>query len=210
MEHTGNLPFPASGQVLATLTLVLPVAGAAIAKEDQILPYFVSTQLPKVGLVGLILAGLFAAAMSTIDSGINGVTSVIVYDWLSSKYLPLKIGRILTAVLGIVVICAAILVPVLGDTVFDIITTIAGTSLGMLLAIYLLGMFLPYANLRGVLIGLAVGLMCLAFVWIFTDIPKWWFGLFTIIPTFIVGAIASLFFEKPSETALDQTLLLRK
>ena len=31
MEHTGNLPFPASGQVLATLTLVLPVAGAAIA-----------------------------------------------------------------------------------------------------------------------------------------------------------------------------------
>ena len=188
----------------------LPVAGAAIAKEDQILPYFVSTQLPKVGLVGLILAGLFAAAMSTIDSGINGVTSVIVYDWLSSKYLPLKIGRILTAVLGIVVICAAILVPVLGDTVFDIITTIAGTSLGMLLAIYLLGMFLPYANLRGVLIGLAVGLMCLAFVWIFTDIPKWWFGLFTIIPTFIVGAIASLFFEKPSETALDQTLLLRK
>ena len=188
----------------------LPAAGAAIAKEDQILPYFVSTQLPKVGLVGLILAGLFAAAMSTIDSGINGVTSVIVYDWLSSKYLPLKIGRILTAVLGIVVICAAILVPVLGDTVFDIITTIAGTSLGMLLAIYLLGMFLPYANLRGVLIGLAVGLMCLAFVWIFTDIPKWWFGLFTIIPTFIVGAIASLFFEKPSETALDQTLLLRK
>ena len=188
----------------------LPIAGAAIAKEDQILPYFVSTQLPKVGLVGLILAGLFAAAMSTIDSGINGVTSVIVYDWLSSKYLPLKIGRILTAVLGIVVICAAILVPVLGDTVFDIITTIAGTSLGMLLAIYLLGMFLPYANLRGVLIGLAVGLMCLAFVWIFTDIPKWWFGLFTIIPTFIVGAIASLFFEKPSETALDQTLLLRK
>jgi SSS family solute:Na+ symporter len=188
----------------------LPVAGTAIAKEDQILPYFVSTQLPRVGLVGLILAGLFAAAMSTIDSGINGVTSVIVYDWLSSKELPLKIGRILTAVLGFVVICAAILIPVLGDTVFDIITTIAGTSLGMLLAIYLLGMFLPYANLRGVLIGLAVGLMCLAFVWIFTDIPKWWFGLFTIIPTFITGAIASLFFEKPSATALDQTLLLRK
>jgi len=188
----------------------LPVAGAAIAKEDQILPYFVSTQLPGVGLVGLIMAGLFAAAMSTIDSGINGVTSVIVYDWLSGRELPLRAGRILTAVLGIVVIGAAILVPVLGDTVFDIITTIAGTSLGMLLAIYLLGMFMPHVNLPGILAGLAVGLISLALVWIFTDIPKWWFGAFTIFPVFIAGAIASLFFPKPPESALNKTLLIRK
>jgi SSS family transporter len=184
----------------------LPVAGAEIAKEDQILPYFVSTQLPGIGLVGLILAGLFAAAMSTIDSGINGVTSVIVYDWLSGKELPLRIGRILTALLGVVVILAAILVPVLGDTVFDIITTIAGTSLGMLLAIYLLGMFMPHVNLPGVLTGLITGLICLALTWILTDIPKWWFGAFTIVPTFIAGAIASIFFPKPSESALELTL----
>jgi len=188
----------------------LPVAGETIAKEDQILPYFAATQMPGVGLVGLILAGLFAAAMSTIDSGINGVTSVIVYDWLSGKELPLKIGRILTGVLGIVVIGAAILVPVLGDTVFDIITTIAGTSLGMLLAIYLLGMFMPHVNLAGVLTGLTVGLISLALVWILTNIPKWWFGAFTIFPTLIGGAIASLFFAKPSEASLDKTLLLRK
>jgi SSS family solute:Na+ symporter len=188
----------------------LPVAGDTIAKEDQILPYFAATQMPGVGLVGLILAGLFAAAMSTIDSGINGVTSVIVYDWFSGRELPLRIGRILTAILGIVVIGSAILVPVLGDTVFDIITTIAGTSLGMLLAIYLLGMFMPHVNLSGVLTGLTVGLTSLALVWILTDIPKWWFGAFTIFPTLIGGAIASLFFAKPSETSLDKTLLLRK
>lgn len=188
----------------------LPAAGLAIAKEDQILPYFVSTQLPGVGLVGLILAGLFAAAMSTIDSGINGVTSVIVYDWLSGKELPLRIGRILTSVLGIVVIGAAILVPVLGDTVFEIITVITGTSLGMLLAIYLLGMFMPHVNLPGVLTGLAVGLVCLALVWILTDIPKWWFGAFTIVPTFVAGVIASIFFPKPPEDALENTLFRGK
>ena len=187
----------------------LPAAGIEIAKQDQILPYFVATQLPGVGLVGLILAGLFAAAMSTIDSGINGVTSVIVYDWLSGKELPLRVGRILTTILGIVVIGAAILVPVFGDTVFGIITAIAGTSLGMLLAIYLLGMLIPRTNLPGVLIGLAAGLVCLALVWIFTDIPKWWFGAFTIVPTFIVGAMASLFFPRPPESALEDTLLRR-
>jgi SSS family transporter len=188
----------------------LPVAGIAIAKEDQILPYFVATQLPRVGLVGLILAGLFAAAMSTIDSGINGVTSVIVYDWLSGKKLPLRTGRILTAILGIVVIGAAILAPILGDTVIEIITTIAGTSLGMLLAIYLLGMLMPHVNLQGVLTGLAVGFLCLVLIWILTDIPKWWFGAFTIFPTFIAGAITSFFFPKPPESALEETLLRGK
>lgn len=190
--------------------LGLPAAGVEFAKEDQILPHFVATQLPGVGLTGLILAGLFAAAMSTMDSGINGVTSVIVYDWLGGKQLPLRISRILTTVLGAVVIGVAILVPVIGDTVIGIITAIAGTCLGMLLAIYLLGMLTRRANLPGVLIGLVAGLICLASVWIFTDIPKWWFGAFTIFPTFIVGAVFSLCFPKPPESVLRDTLLSRK
>jgi len=185
----------------------LPTAGAEIAKEDQILPYFVATQLPRVGLIGLILAGLFAAAMSTIDSGINGMTSTIVYDWLGRRELPVRVSRALTAGLGIAVIGAALFVPVLGDTVIGIITTIAGTALGMLLAIYLLGMLVPRANLPGVLLGLAAGLDCLAIVWIFTEIPNWWFGAFTIVPTFVVGAVASRFFPPPSEDALRDTLL---
>jgi SSS family transporter len=186
----------------------LPEAGVELAKEDQILPYFVSTQLPGIGLVGLILAGLFAAAMSTIDSGINGVTSVIVYDWLSGRELPLRVSRTLTSLLGVSVIGMALLVPVLGKTVIDIITAIAGTSLGMLLAIYLLGMLMQRANLEGILIGLAAGLICLVLVWVYTDIPKWWFGAFTILPTFVAGAIASRCFPKPPESMLKDTLLI--
>jgi uncharacterized membrane protein len=65
-------------------------------------------------------------------------------------------------------------------------------------------------NLPGVLAGLAVGLICLALVWTLTDIPKWWFGAFTIVPTFVAGAIVSLFFPKPPESVLDKTLLIRK
>ena len=84
----------------------------------------------------------------------------------------------------------ALVVTVLGETVFDIITAIVGISLGPLLAVYLLGMFLPHVNLQGTLTGLAMGLVCLTLIWILTDIPKWWFGAFTIFPTFIAGAIA--------------------
>ncbi len=188
----------------------MPTAGVEFAGEDQILPHFVATQLPGVGLTGLILAGLFAAAMSTMDSGINGVTSTIVYDWLSGKQLPLRVSRILTTLLGVTVIGAAILVPFIGDTVIDIIMVIAGTCLGILLAIYLLGMFTRSANLTGVLIGVAAGLVCFMFVLLCTNIPKWWFGAFAMFPTLIVGAIASLCFPKPPESALRDTLLLRK
>ncbi len=185
----------------------LPAAGAEIAKEDQILPYFVATQLPGIGLTGLILAGLSAAAMSTIDSGINGATSAIVYDWLSGRQLSLKTSRILSGVLGVTVIGAALTVPALGDTVLGIITAIAGASLGILLAIYLLGMLVRRANLQGVLTGFSAGLACLAGVWMFTDIPTWWFGAFTIVPTFVVGAITSGFFPAPPESMLKDTLL---
>jgi hypothetical protein len=51
--------------------------------------------------------------------------------------------------------------------------------------------------------------MCLLVVWVFTDIPTWWFGAFTIVTTFVVGAIASYFFGPPPESALKNTLLLR-
>lgn len=190
--------------------LSLPEAGDVIAKEDQILPYFVSTQLPGLGLTGLILAGLFAAAMSTMDSGINGVTSVIVYDWLAGKELPLKVSRVLTTLLGAIVIVAAIVVPFIGNNVIDVIMVIAGTCLGMLMAIYLLGMFSRSANLPGALMGVAAGLACFLFVLICTNIPKWWFGAFAMFPTIIVGALASRCFPAPSQSALEDTLLRRK
>ncbi|MHC4741478.1 MAG: sodium:solute symporter family transporter, partial [Planctomycetota bacterium] len=185
----------------------LPAAGAELTREDQILPYFVATELSGVGLAGLILAGLFAAAMSTIDSGINGVTSVIVYDWLKGRMLSIRVSRAITAVLGVAVIAAALVVPVLGDTIIGIITAIASISLGMLLAIFLLGMFVRRANMGGMLVGLAAGFSCLGYVWKFTSIPKWWFGAFTIFPTFVVGLIASFLFPPPGGKALKDTLL---
>jgi SSS family transporter len=188
----------------------LPTAGAELAREDQILPYFVATELSGVGLVGLILAGLFAAAMSTIDSGINGVTSVIVYDWLKGKTLSIRVSRTITAVLGMAVIAAALFVPVLGDTIIGIITAIASISLGMLLAIFLLGMLVRRANMGGMLVGLATGFSCLGCVWIFTNIPEWWFGAFTTVPTFAVGLVASFLFSPPREEALKDTLLQAK
>jgi Na+/proline symporter len=184
----------------------LPAAGAALGSEDQILPYFVATEFPGVGLVGLILAGLFAAAMSTVDSGINGVTSVIVYDWMSGRERALGTSRLLTLGLGVLAIGSALLVPVFGSTVIGMINTIAGTTLRMLLAVYLLGLFVPWANGGGVMTGFGAGLLSLALVWTMTDVPRWWMGAFTTVPVFVVGMVASRWFARPSEAVLSGTL----
>ena len=176
-----------------------------LASQDQILPHFLSTQAAGVGLVGLMLAGLFAAAMSTIDSGINGVASVIVYDWLGGRQLPLIASRLLTLALGLLVIGAALMAPMLGDNVINIINTIAGTLLGGLMAVFLLGIFVPRANSAGVLIGLLFGALCLLAIIVATDVPKWWYGAFTIFPTLLVGTIASYLYAPPGREAQSVT-----
>jgi SSS family solute:Na+ symporter len=178
-----------------------------LPSDDQILPHFLSTQAAGVGLVGLMLAGLFAAAMSTIDSGINGVASVVVYDWLGGRELPVRTSRVLTVVLGSLVIVAAFLAPLLGEDVISMIMTIAGTMLGGLLAVFLLGMFVPRANGAGALVGLAAGVACVLVVVLATDIrgwwsiPRWWYGAFVVFPTLLVGVPASYLFPPPSQDA---------
>lgn len=169
----------------------------ALPREDQILSYFVSTQFPRVGMVGLMLAGLFAAAMSSLDGGINSLTAVVAYDWLSGRSLSVGAGRLLSTVFGLAVIGAGLAAPYLGQHVIGIITMIAGTFLGLLLGVYLLGMFVPRANTPGAMAGLLAGVTCFLAVWTLTDVPHWWYGATTCFPSFFVGWMASYAFPPP-------------
>jgi Na+/proline symporter len=176
-----------------------PAAGfPELDKKDQLLPHFVLTELRYAGLTGVLLAGLFAAVMSTIDSGINSLTAVVVYDWLSGRDLPVVFSRLLCTLFGGCVIIAALVAPYLGEHVIDIISIIAGSFLGLLLAVFLMGMLIPRANTAGALVGLAAGAVSLAFVWTQTDVHGWWYGAYTCLPTFGVGVLASYLFPKPA------------
>lgn len=176
-----------------------------IPNQDQLLPYFLAVEMPVAGLTGLLLAGLFAAGMSTIDSGINSLTAVIVKDWLPDREnsLGVRFSRIVTFGLGIIIIISSLLVPFIGQFVIEQINKIAGTFLGLLLGVYLLGIFTRTGNTWGALIGLIAGSSVLAFVWTQTTIPHWYYGLFTIGVTFLVGWISSQFFLMPTNEQLS-------
>jgi SSS family transporter len=168
-----------------------------LAKNDQILPYFVLHELRTAGLTGLLIAGLFAAVMSTIDSGINSLSAVMVYDWLAGRDLPVALSRLLCALFGVAVIAAALVAPWLGENVIDIISKIAGAFLGLLFGVFLMGLLVPRANTGGALVGLVAGSASLACAWTQTDISGWWFGAYTCLPTFGVGCLASYLFPPP-------------
>lgn len=169
-----------------------------LAREDQILPYFIARDLRVPGMVGLMIAGLFAAAMSTLDGGINSITAVIVYDWLGGRKTSVLVSRLLTALIGLGVIGAAVVVPYIGKHVIDMITAVASTFLGLLLGVYVLGMSASRANSGGATVGLVCGIAGLAFAWFHPAIPTWWCGAFAFLPTLLVGWAASWLFPSPS------------
>ncbi|MFN4258690.1 MAG: sodium:solute symporter family transporter [Gemmataceae bacterium] len=158
-----------------------------VARQDQLLPYFILTELPGFGLTGLLVAGLFAAAMSSLDSGLNTLTMSVVCDWLDDRCLGVGLSRALCVLFGAATIAAALAVPVLGETVFDVIIKISGTFFGLLLGVFLLGMLIPGAGTTAVWVGVAAGILSLFGVWTLTSVSHWWYGAVSCLPTFLAG-----------------------
>lgn len=171
-----------------------------LPKEDQLVPHFVLNELPRVGLTGLLLAGLFAAAMSSVDSGINNVTALIVYDWMRGRNVSVKASRVICSSLGILVILAALFIRQWEGPVFDKIIAIAGTFFGLLMGVFFLGVFLRRASTVAATAGMVCGVATVLYVILGTDINKQFYGFFGFAPTFIVGVIVSSLTLPPPET----------
>jgi len=131
-------------------------------KADAIFPLFIATKMPPV-VAGLVVAGVFAAAQSTLSTSMNSLSTTMVTDFArpmnacKTEKGYLSLARWLTASLGVLGTAMAILF-VIAD-VFDIFSTyvsILGMFMGVLCGMFMLGMFTRRANLLGCLGG-AVG-----------------------------------------------------
>lgn len=139
------------------------IAGSGSA--DKWFPYFIAHQLP-VGLGGLILSALFAAGMSSISSGINSVSAVLVTDIAPSgrannnltraRWLSLAIGVLVTALAAGLASLAEV------HNITELMQKGFNIFLGPLAALFFIGMFLPRSTSRSaipaVLFGLAVSI----------------------------------------------------
>lgn len=169
-------------------------------RQDQLVPRFIMAELPYNGLMGLLLAGLFAAAMSSVDSGINSMSASVVCDWRTDQQLDLRQSKILCALFGLAAIALAISFYFYGGRVFPLIMKIAGTFLGLLLGLFVLGLLVKRANSFSATCGLAAGVACLALAFNF-NVAHWWYGAVASVSVFIVGWLVSFLHRVPDAEA---------
>jgi len=136
-----------------------------IMQNDQILPYFVVNKLGRIpGIAGLFTACIYSFALSTISSGLNGMSAMFLEDVVKkisvdmSSEWQLRISRLIACLAGIFVTGFAFVVPQLGKYVLKLVLQFFGIIGGPYFALFMLGIFTETANSVGASVGSVCGL----------------------------------------------------
>lgn len=138
-------------------------------KGDGVFPYYIVHQLP-VGATGLLIAAIFAAAMSTISSSINGAATLTLTDYYVRFWRPtaekeeqmrvLHLSSLFWGALGIG--CALLMIQAKG--ILDAYWILAGIFSGGMVGIFLLGFLSRRADSRAAIAGAVVGVLIIAWM----------------------------------------------
>ncbi|TDJ73550.1 MAG: sodium:solute symporter [Planctomycetota bacterium] len=172
---------------------------------DAILPLFVSRELP-VGIAGLVVAGIFAAAQSTVSTSMNSTATVLVTDGYRrfvdgrSERHYLRVARACTVALGLVGTAGALVLAHVGaSSLLDEFMKLLGLTTGALGGLFVLGIFTRRAHTAGAGVGAAAGIATLWFVQSRTDLHFFLYSGVGVGVTVAVGYIASLVLPGPAQ-----------
>jgi SSS family solute:Na+ symporter len=171
---------------------------------DKILPYFISKAFP-TGAVGLVIAAILAASLSSVDSAINACTSVMVVDiygrftrgssreTLGAKErgkADVRVSRIATAAFGLAGTILAMNVSRIG-TLLEIANKLINAFSGPLFGIYVLAMFSRRASSASVLVGALTGSFVSYYVAYHTNIGFLWPSSFGLAATLAIASLVA-------------------
>jgi SSS family transporter len=162
---------------------------------DKMYPYFIVHEMP-VGVVGLLLASIFAIAMSNASGSLNSLASSSMMDFGGKRsgddVKSLGRSRQTTLVWGAVLGCLGL---VNWGPVLVAGLTIASITYGATLGVFLLGTWNKRANQTGALAGFVVGLVTMIAVKRYSPFAWTWYVLIGTVITYAVGSVVSLFFS---------------
>ena len=145
-------------------------AGREFATPDAIFPTFILERMPH-GLLGLIVAAIVAATMSTHSGAINSLAAATTMDiWVPLTHrLPdtpatFRAGRLFAVAWGVVLTGGALLYPESRTPVVVVALSIASFTYGALLGAFFLGIYNPRARQRDAILGMSVGILAMAVV----------------------------------------------
>ena len=167
-------------------------------RTDDIFPWFVVQQLP-VGISGLVIAGLLAAAMSSLDSSMNSMATAITTDFYrrfrttASDHHCLVLARWLTALLGLLGTALAMYFVFLRTTsMFDHYVKIIGLFGGGLAGLFVAGIFTKRIHGPGVVVGMLASTVVLYLVRTFTTVHFFLYSGIGTVSCVVIGYAASL------------------
>lgn len=181
--------------------------------NDAIFPMYIVNQMP-APLAGLLIAAIFAAAMSSLDSSMNSVSACVTTDFYRrlSKNVDekkcLKLAKLITFLVGFSGMLFALWMAHSDiKSLWDQLVKYIGLFGGGLGGLFLLGMLNKNANGAGAAGGLIFSAAAQYFVMTNSNIHSWLYALVGILSCFISGSIISLFFKsKPTESILTMSL----
>ena len=184
-------PFTDPGYATAANT-AFPFTGG-----DRVFPDFITKYMP-TGLSGLVVAAIFAAAMS---SSLNSIAATAVND-LYKPFRPnredkhyLKVSHVLTLVWGVVQIVVALAVRNQPGSALSMALSIASLINGPILGVFLVGTFLRRVSQPPALIGMLVSIASMLYVFFATSIAWTWYVFLGSLITFVVAWAASFAFS---------------
>lgn len=149
---------------------------------NYVFPTFIVENMP-MGVIGLIIAAIFAAAMSSISAELNALATATTIDFYRRLYKPdatdaetLRVGRISTFVWGIFACVVAIYATNLGSLI-EVVNKFGSFFYGSLLGVFVLAFAVKRARARGAFFGLLFGIASVAVASNFTDIAFLWFNV---------------------------------
>ena len=200
-----SLIFFGLGTALFVYYKHFPVQLDPTLPTDAIFPLFIVHQLP-FGIAGLVVAGIFAASMSSLDSSLNSMSAVVITDFVNrlgrkrSEAQELKLARILTLIFGVFGTATAVLLASLNiQSLLDAFREILGLFGGSLGGLFALGIFTKKANGPGALIGAFSSAILLWLVKAHTEMHFFLYAAVGTVSCFVIGYFMSYFFKNKSE-----------
>ncbi|HVU36413.1 MAG TPA: sodium:solute symporter [Opitutaceae bacterium] len=197
---------------------------AFVSKADQVYPHFLATHIP-AGLAGVIMASLFAAAMSTISSDLNCFATVGVEDFYrrarpnASDRENLMVGKLIVAAAGALCTVVAILLARTGGTALSLYFTATSILAGGLFGVFFLAFASTRASTAAVWVGIVANLLFTAYATLTSghsrvlDLGRWNFhaqgvliGVIGHLLVIVVGYAAS--FVLPARQPVDRRMTI--
>jgi SSS family transporter len=179
------------------LSLVRAVTGdAAFNDVNYVFPTFITTYMP-IGVVGLLIAAIFAAAMSTIAGELAALSTATIIDFYRRFYRPegtdahyLWVSRIATGGWGLFASAVAVWAAELGSLI-EVVNRFGSFFYGSILGVFILAVGFPRATATGAFVGLIAGMASVAWAAAFTPVAFLWHNVIGAVAVVVTGLAVS-------------------